>query len=104
MRKAIVAVLLLAGSAGPALGQRGMGGGGRRGGGGGGREGRGASANAEVVSSDELAKLDPARRILDKAKSLHLEDSQKQALDSISRRYDWNPRIFARQVDSLVAQ
>jgi hypothetical protein len=50
-----------------------------------------------------LAKLDPARLLLDEAKSLKLEDYQKRALDSITKRYDWNVRIFAHQVDSLLS-
>ena len=80
-----------------------MRGGGRRGGGVGRSESRSPAASSAAISSDDLAKLDPARLLLDEAKSLKLEDYQKRALDSITKRYDWNVRIFAHQVDSLLS-
>lgn len=78
----------------------GMGGGGGRRGGGSGFPSRGADA-PKALNEDDLAKADPARVLLDKAKDLKLTDGQKQALDTIAKRYDWNTRLFAKQVDSL---
>jgi hypothetical protein len=76
---------------------------GRRGGrGGSGAPGRTAEA-AKAIDADDLAKADPARALLDKAKDLKLTDREKQALDTVVKRYEWNTRVFAKDVDSLSA-
>jgi hypothetical protein len=98
-RHLIVIPLLLIASASDLWAQRGMGRGGRRGGGDG--EGGRGVLESEAIKEDALVKIDPARVLLDKAKDLRLTDAQKRALDTVATRFDWNSRIFARQVDSL---